>query len=208
RFLPPYDTRETLDRLGFVLRRWRPERLVLLGDSFDDPGGCARLPEPECATLKRLLHGVAVTWVLGNHDPVAPEGLPGEAVEEWRDAPLNFRHIGAPRAAGEVSGHFHPKATMETRAGGVTRPCFLFDGRRLILPAFGAYTGGLDIRDPAIAALMPRGGRAFLLGKDRLFSMPTGPLRGLAAKDPGRKPGSEGDELPLALNGVTARGPG
>jgi hypothetical protein len=133
-----------------------------------------------------MVSGIEVAWVLGNHDPAPPEALPGEAAEEWREGPLTFRHIAAPqggtaRTQGEVSGHFHPKATMPTRAGGVTRPCFLSDGRRVLMPAFGAYTGGLDIADPAIGALFPRGGRAFLLGRDRLYSMPTGPLRAAMA---------------------------
>ncbi len=180
-FLPPYDTRETLDRLGLVLRRWRPARLVLLGDSFHDRRGSARMQPADAALLARMVSGIEVAWVLGNHDPAPPEALPGEAAEEVREGPLTFRHIGAARAQGEVSGHFHPKATMPTRAGGVTRPCFLTDGRRLLMPAFGAYTGGLDIADPAIGALFPRGGRAFLLGRDRLYSMPTGPLRAAMA---------------------------
>ncbi len=177
RMLPPYDTRETLERLALALRRWKPARLVLLGDSFHDAQGCMRLSAADAATLARLLAGIEVVWVLGNHDPVAPEGVPGSAVAEWRLGPLTFRHIGKPGASAELSGHFHPKATMPTRAGGVTRCCFLSDARRVLLPAFGAYTGGLDITDPAIGALFPRGGRAFLLGAERLFSFPTGPLR-------------------------------
>ncbi|WP_270937899.1 ligase-associated DNA damage response endonuclease PdeM [Falsiroseomonas oryzae] len=175
--VPPYDTKETLERLARALRRWKPARLVLLGDSFHDAKGCARLAPGDCAMLLRLLAGIEVVWVLGNHDPVAPEGLPGIAAEEWALGPLTFRHVAKPGAAAELSGHFHPKATMPTRAGGVTRPCFLADAKRLLLPAFGAYTGGLAITDPAIAALFPRGGRAFLLGAERLFSFPTGPLR-------------------------------
>ena len=178
-FIPPYDTRETLERLGQALRRHGPRRLVFLGDSFHDAKGAARLAPADAATLKRLLDGIELTWVLGNHDPTPPEGLPGTAVEELVLGPLTFRHIAKPGAAAELSGHYHPKATMPTRAGGVTRPCFLSDGRRLLLPAFGAYTGGLDIADPAIATLFPRGGRAFLLGEERLFSFPTGPLRRL-----------------------------
>ncbi|WP_237213742.1 ligase-associated DNA damage response endonuclease PdeM [Falsiroseomonas oryziterrae] len=179
--VPPYDTKETLERLALGLRRWRPARLVLLGDSFHDGEGAARLAPSDAATLCRLVADIEVTWVLGNHDPVAPDALPGVATEEQRIGPLVFRHIARPGAAGEVSGHFHPKATAPTRAGGVTRPCFLADARRLLMPAFGAYTGGLDIADPAIATLFPRGGRAFLLGRERLFSFPTGPLR-LAAR--------------------------
>ena len=176
---PPYDTRETLQRLHLALRRWRPARLILLGDSFHDRHGAGRLAADDLAQLRRMLDGVAVTWVLGNHDPVAPAGLPGEAVEECREGAVVFRHEARPGtvAGAEVSGHFHPKATMPTRCGGVTRPCFVSDGRRVILPAFGAYTGGLDATDPAIAGLLPRGGRAFLLGKDRLYALPLAPRR-------------------------------
>ena len=181
--VPPYDTRETLDRLAQALRRYGPRQLVLLGDSFHDAKGSARLPAPDAATLARILAGIEVTWVLGNHDPTPPEGLPGAAVEELALGPLTLRHIAKPGATAELSGHYHPKATMPTRAGGVTRPCFLGDGRRLLLPAFGAYTGGLDITAPAIANLFPRGGRAFLLGEARLFSFPTGPLRGATKRE-------------------------
>ena len=176
-FVPPYDTRETLERLHLALRRHRPARLVLLGDSFHDTRGCERLGSAECVALNRMLHGIEVIWVLGNHDPAPPVGLPGIAMEEWRHGPLTFRHIARPGAGGELSGHFHPKATVPTRGTCVTRPCFLSDGRRLLLPAFGAYTGGLDIRDPAVAGLFPRGGRVFLLGNGRLFSFPTAPAR-------------------------------
>ncbi len=175
RFVPPYDTRETLQRLGLALRRWRPARLVALGDSFHDRGGAARLGAEDAALLGRMLEGIETLWVLGNHDPVAPVGLPGQAVPEWAEGPVTLRHQarpGPPPPGAEISGHFHPKATMATRCGGVTRPCFVTDGRRLLLPAFGAYTGGLDAADPAIAGLFPRGGRLFLLGRERLFSAP------------------------------------
>lgn len=182
RFLPPYDTRETLTRLALLLRRWQPARIIALGDSFHDRSGASRLSSADAEALLRLLDGLEMIWVLGNHDPVAPEGLPGSAMVEYRDGPLVFRHQAVPAAARfatapgvELSGHFHPKATIPTRAGAVTRPCFVADARRIILPAFGAYAGGLDARDPAIAGLFPRGARAFLLGRERLFSMPTGP---------------------------------
>jgi DNA ligase-associated metallophosphoesterase len=181
RFLPPYDTRETLERLARAVKLWSPQRLVMLGDSFHDARGESRLAPADLAALLKLLAGREVTWVLGNHDPVAPASLPGEAVAELRRAPFVFRHIAQPgTVVGEISGHFHPKAAAPVRGGAVTRPCFLTDGRRVLLPAFGAFTGGLDIRDPAIAAFFPRGGRAFLLGEARLYSFPTGPLRRIA----------------------------
>lgn len=181
RLLPPYDTRDTLARLGPLLRRWRPAVLVLLGDSFHDRDGSARMATADRAALAAMLADIDVIWVLGNHDPVAPHDLPGRAVAAHRDGPLVFRHIAEPGATGEISGHFHPKATLDTRAGGITRPCFLADARRVVLPAFGAFCGGLDIRDPALAGLFPRGGRAFLLGRDRLHSFATGPLRSALA---------------------------
>ncbi|HWL81783.1 MAG TPA: ligase-associated DNA damage response endonuclease PdeM [Roseomonas sp.] len=183
RFVPPYDTRETLARLVPLLRRYAPEHLVFLGDSFHDAAGAARMPAAERATLRQALDGREVTWVLGNHDPLPPEALPGMATEELRLGPLVFRHQGIPgNAAGfELSGHFHPKASMATRCGAVTRPCFMTDARRILLPSFGAYTGGLAITEAPVAALFPRGGRAFLLGKERLFSMAVGPMKHLAA---------------------------
>jgi uncharacterized protein len=179
RFVPPYDTRETLQRLSLAVRRWRPERIIALGDSFHDAVGAGRMAAEDAQFLQRLLGGAALVWVLGNHDPVAPAGLPGTAAEEVRDGKLVFRHQAQPGRLppGEISGHFHPKATMPTRCGGVTRPCFIADAWRVMLPAFGAYTGGLDAGDPAIAGLFPRGARVFLLGSDRCYSMPVAPSR-------------------------------
>ncbi|BDG72926.1 ligase-associated DNA damage response endonuclease PdeM [Roseomonas fluvialis] len=179
--VPPYDTRETIARLLPVLRRYGPQRLVFLGDSFHDGQGCIRLAEADRTALIRALDGIEVTWVAGNHDPAPPVGLPGAAVEEWRDGPLTFRHIPQPRAVGEIAGHLHPRATAPTRAGGVSRPCFVSDGRRVLLPAFGAYTGGLDTADTAIAGLFTRGGRAFLLGGERLYSFPLAPRRAVSS---------------------------
>ncbi len=95
----------------------------------------------------------------------------GESVEVFAAGPLVFRHQAARRSpAGEVSGHFHPKATIPARGTAVCRPCFVADPRRLVMPAFGTYTGGLNVSDPAITQLFPRGGRVFLLGRERLFS--------------------------------------
>jgi metallophosphoesterase superfamily enzyme len=114
-------------------------------------------------------------WVLGNHDPAPPEGVGGETAEAFAAGALTFRHQAVADAdPGEIVGHHHPKALVPARGGPVSRPCFVADARRVMMPAFGAYTGGLDVRDPAIARLFPRGGRVFLLGKDRLFSFAMG----------------------------------
>ncbi|CAH2599204.1 Ligase-associated DNA damage response endonuclease PdeM [Rhodovastum atsumiense] len=176
--LPPWDTRATLDKLTTLLRRYAPQRVVALGDSFHDAGAAARLQPQDHARLTAMAQATPFTWVLGNHDPAPPAGLPGEAMVEFRAGPLVFRHeaVNGP-ASGEISGHYHPKALVPVRGTAVSRPCFVSDGRRLILPALGAYTGGLDVRDPAIARLFPRGGRIFLLGRDRLFSFPYGAFR-------------------------------
>jgi DNA ligase-associated metallophosphoesterase len=171
--IPPYDTRETIRRLALALRRHDPARVILLGDSFHDRAGASRLPPEDRAALARLLAPRETIWILGNHDPAPPEGLPGTSTDALTDGTLRFVHIAeAATKAGEISGHYHPKATLSTRAGPVTRPAFLADAKRLILPAFGAYTGGLDATDPALLRLFPRGGRAFLIGAERLFSIP------------------------------------
>lgn len=174
--VPPYDSRATLDRLVPLVRRYRPARLVALGDSFHDRYGAARLAREDAARIGALAQAVALVWVLGNHDPAPPEGLPGTTVEALNEGPLTFLHDATGRA-GEISGHLHPKAGVATRGKWVSRPCFVADSRRVVLPAFGAYTGGLDVRAPAIRALFPRGGRAFLLGRGRLFSFTLAELR-------------------------------
>ncbi|HEY0185192.1 MAG TPA: ligase-associated DNA damage response endonuclease PdeM [Rhodopila sp.] len=173
--LPPWDTHATIDRLTLLLRRWSPRTVVALGDSFHDALGSGRLPASEQQRLKAMTEACRFIWVQGNHDPAPPEGLGGEWVAAFAAGPVVFRHEAiAATDPGEVVGHHHPKATIQARTGPVSRPCFVFDGRRLMMPAFGAYTGGLDVRDPAIIRLFPRGGRVFLLGKDRLFSFEVG----------------------------------
>ncbi|HEX4368939.1 MAG TPA: ligase-associated DNA damage response endonuclease PdeM [Rhodopila sp.] len=179
--LPPWDTHTTIDRLALLLRRWSPATVVALGDSFHDADGSGRLPATEQQRLNGMTRTHRFIWVQGNHDPTPPDGLGGEWVETHAEGEMVFRHEAIATAGpGEIVGHHHPKATIPARAGNVSRPCFVFDGRRLMMPAFGAYTGGLDVRDPAINRLFPRGGRVFLLGKDRLFSFEIG--RGAALR--------------------------
>ncbi len=183
--LPPWDTRATLDRLAALLRRWQPEIVVALGDSFHDADGSARLAPHDQARLATMAAAHRFVWVLGNHDPSPPSGLAGTATPDFQLGPLRFLHQAQPGpASGELCGHHHPKAQIQTRGAVVSRPCFVADGRRLMLPAIGAYTGGLDVRDPAIAALFPRGGRVFLLGQARLFSFAYPAMRGTALRPP------------------------
>jgi DNA ligase-associated metallophosphoesterase len=176
--LPPFDTRATLEKFSRLLRLYRPEIVVALGDSFHDRAAAERLSDADRARLTAMASTAAFIWIAGNHDP-APQGLPGQALNEWRDGPFVFRHQAAARLGPrevEISGHYHPKASIETKAKYVSRPCFVTDAARLVLPAFGAYTGGLDVRDPAITKLFPRGLRVFLLGETRLFSFSLGQL--------------------------------
>jgi uncharacterized protein len=173
--LPPWDTHATLDRLTLLLRRWSPLTVIALGDSFHDEHGSARLPTTELHRLNAMTEAHRFVWVQGNHDPAPPVGVGGAWLECYVSGPMMFRHQAVATAEpGEIVGHYHPKAQVQARTGSVSRACFVADGRRLMMPAFGAYTGGLDIRDPAIMRLFPRGGRVFLLGKDRLFSFEFG----------------------------------
>ena len=177
RFLPPYDTRATLDRLEAAIAFHRPQTVVALGDSFHDGTAEARLAVPELDRLNMLAERVSLIWILGNHDPEAPALLGGLALPRLVQGPFTFVHeaqAGAP--LGEISGHFHPKAAVRRHGRTVVRPCFATDGKRLILPAFGAYTGGLDVLDPDIrmllrepfTVLMTGGERVYVLASDRL----------------------------------------
>lgn len=157
--LPPYETRETLTRLDAVLSATGARHVVCLGDSFDDGAAEGGLAEDDRLHLSALMAGRSWTWIAGNHDP-APLALGGTHRAEVKAAALTFRHIAISGAAGEISGHYHPKAAVAGRS----RPCFLIDSAKVILPAFGCYTGGLRATDPALAALMAPRALAVLTG--------------------------------------------
>lgn len=164
--LPPYDSTETLRRMREAMERIDPRQVICLGDSFHDAEAADRMSADDRAALARLMQDRHWTWITGNHDPTPPQWLGGEVADELDLAPLHFRH--EPRtgpAAGEVCGHLHPKASIAPSGRRITRRCFATDGRRLVLPAFGAYTGGLDVRDQAFARLFPDRLDAWLLGR-------------------------------------------
>ena len=162
--LPPYETAETLDRLADEIAALAPAVVVCLGDSFDDCAAGKAIGNDETARLTALMAGRDWVWIAGNHDP-APLALGGSHLAALRLGPLTFRHQAeADAAPGEISGHYHPKLRLPVRGGAVTRPCFLADATRLILPAFGAYTGGLHADHPAISVLLGPGARAVLTG--------------------------------------------
>ncbi len=165
--LPPYETAETLARLEAEVTRLAPRTVLLLGDSFDDMAAAEGQGEEVVERLMRLAAGRRWIWIAGNHDP-GPLALPGSHRAEWREGPLVFRHVAAPDALGfpgEVSAHYHPKARLCLRGQPIARACFLSDRERLILPAFGTYTGGLDIRDAAFDGLVGREATAYLTGR-------------------------------------------
>jgi uncharacterized protein len=154
--------------------------VVALGDSFHDSDGAGRLGPDDLARLTDLARGRDWIWVLGNHDPGLPATLPGERVAEFRIDGLICRHAAMPGAIGEISGHYHPKAMVIGRAGRVTGRCFVADGNRLVLPAFGTYAGGLDVLDPAIRGLFSPGFHIWLIGRTLLHRFPVGRLSPVA----------------------------
>jgi DNA ligase-associated metallophosphoesterase len=168
--LPPYDTAATLAALAAVIARYDPACVVSLGDGFHDGEAAERL-SPDCrAALMAMQVRRQWVWVAGNHDPAAPTGLPGEWAESAMVGGVMARH--EPEKAcegGELAGHLHPVARVVGSAGGVRRRCFVTDGRRCVLPAFGAYAGGLDLRHRAFAGLFDRSRlTAAVLGRGRV----------------------------------------
>ena len=158
--LPPYDTTETLMRMQSDIAAFAPRVVLCLGDSFDDLAAAEALDDTHRATLMRLQAGRRWLWVEGNHDP-GPVDLGGAHLAEFSAGPLIFRHVArVGPACGEVSGHYHPKARLKA----AQRPCFLTDGQRLILPAYGAYTGGLDWTTPVLRRLFANRATAYLTG--------------------------------------------
>jgi DNA ligase-associated metallophosphoesterase len=178
--LPPYDTRAALERLENLTASRDVARVVCLGDSFHDRSAAARLAEAEAAALRRLTSAVDWIWIAGNHDPAPPAGLGGRSVADaLRLGPLTLRHEALPVAvSGEISGHYHPKASIDVRGRRVSGRCMVWDERRLVLPAFGAYAGGLDVFDPALRRLFPGDFTVHLLARERITTLPHHRLAG------------------------------
>src|SRR5690606_38794961 len=146
--LPPYDTRETLRRLAAEVVATAARVVVLLGDTFHDRKSESRLAEDDAERLRSLAHGRDLVWVVGNHDADGPQALPGQVADELRIDGLTLRHEPQTgRQPGELAGHLHPCAKVSAGRGTVRRRCFVTDGERAVLPAFGAYAGGLNVRD-------------------------------------------------------------
>ncbi|MEF0941961.1 ligase-associated DNA damage response endonuclease PdeM [Rhizobium sp. BR 362] len=176
--LPPYDTLATLTVLAAVISRYDPKLVVSLGDNFHDRVGSTHLPEEFRSLIVNMARGREWIWINGNHDPDGTVDLPGRSVDEMHYGGLTFRHEPkGGQQTGEIAGHLHPSATVRRRDKSVRRPCFATDGARLLMPAFGIMTGGLDLRHKAMAGLFDRESLiAHVLGRDRIYSVRFGSL--------------------------------
>ncbi len=171
--LPPYDSLATLADLTALAAATNPAEIWCLGDSFHDTGGCERLPPQACDMLADLTRAHRWTWITGNHDPVVPALVGGRAVAEAEVDGMILRHEADPRdARPELSGHFHPKFRVFRRGRLVSRRCFVASATKLILPAFGALTGGLDADHPEILRAVGRDAQALVPVSDRLLRFP------------------------------------
>ena len=168
--IPPYDSAATLGRLARLIARYAPRLVITLGDNFHDGGGPLRLSDRDRDTLFAFQRGRDFVWIAGNHDPDPAPALGGQFVEELAIGPLVFRHQANGTDQGEITGHLHPAARIIRRGRSVRRRCFVGNGERLVMPAFGAYTGGLNVRDRAFTEVFAAlDFTAHLLGAGRLY---------------------------------------
>jgi DNA ligase-associated metallophosphoesterase len=180
--LPPYDTANTLTRLGHLIARYDPATVLCLGDSFHDTEADERLADGDIAQIRILMRGREWLWLAGNHDPSPPVWLGGRTVSELAMAPLVFRHEPTPGTApGEIAGHLHPKAAVTVSGRRMTRRCFAEDGQRVVLPAFGAYTGGLDVLASAFTDFFNDAFSVHLLGQGQTHRFSSRRLTPIAA---------------------------
>ena len=168
--LPPYDTRATLQALHALMARYAPRVVIALGDSFHDGEGATRMAAPDRDLLTQLQQGREWIWIAGNHDPDPAPRIGGTFAQALALGPIEFRHEPS-GSFGEIAGHLHPSARIAWRGHAIVRRCFAADGNRIVMPAFGAYTGGLNVLDYAFANIF--GAYAFtahLLGGRRLYA--------------------------------------
>jgi len=172
-FLPPYDTRATLSRLRQVITHYDPRVVICLGDNFHDGDGPARLSEDDRHSLLALQRGRDWIWIAGNHDPDPAVGIGGRFCDQIRIGEIVFRHEpSAGNEDSEIAGHLHPLARVSARGRTVSRKCFASDGRRIVMPAFGAFTGGLNVRHLAFRSIFQGADfMAHMLGTIRLYAV-------------------------------------
>ena len=172
-FLPPYDSHATLTALAEEVDRTGATRLYCLGDSFHDRFGCDRLPEAARELLVSLTARLNWTWIVGNHDPGFADRCGGSIVDEVEEGGIILRHEAVRgESRPEMSGHFHPKLRLHLRGRRVSRRCFVVSDRKIIFPAFGSLTGGLDAHHPEIMRNVGAGASALVPLSDRLLRFP------------------------------------
>jgi DNA ligase-associated metallophosphoesterase len=179
RLLPPYDTRETLTRLAEVLDRFEPECVICLGDSVHDGRAADRIAPEDLEVLHILQEDRTWIWITGNHDPDHDPRLGGTPADTVTREGITLRHAPRPgRLSHEIAGHLHPAAKVSMYGHAIRRPCFVGNGRRLVLPAFGAFTGGLNVLDAAFAPLFGDDGLSVIvLGSEGVYPVATRLLR-------------------------------
>lgn len=171
--LPPYDSIETLRRAALLVDRMQPRTVYCLGDSFHDRGGADRLEATARTLLLRLTAATEWIWIVGNHDSDIADPFGGQIVAEAAIGAIVLRHAADPvDMRPEMSGHYHPKFHVRVRGRRVSRPCFVAGRSKLILPSFGALTGGMDAADPVILRAVGAGARALLPMPERLLDFP------------------------------------
>lgn len=172
--IPPYDTRATLQLLAHAIKASGARHLICLGDSFHDGEARARIDGVDLASLRAITATVETTWISGNHDPVPAADLGGRIAAFAALGPLTLRHAPAALDDGEheIAGHFHPAASIVRHGRSIRCRCFIGDERRLIMPAFGSYTGSLDVSRPAIAELF-ESAHVWMLGRERIHRFPS-----------------------------------
>jgi DNA ligase-associated metallophosphoesterase len=162
--VPRHDTRDTLLRLTAAIEHYRPKTIVCLGDSFHDVGAGERMTLPDVTTLKKLMASPAEwIWLTGNHDPQIPPHFGGMTAALHQAGGLRLAHMPEIPARPLIAGHYHPKLSVSIAKQRISGRCFLFSDELLLMPAFGAYAGGLDVRDPALAPLFANGPRRHVL---------------------------------------------
>ncbi len=176
--LPPYDTRQSLRQLSGVIQAAKPLRLIFLGDSFHDDGARQRIDKDDLATLRATTSRIETLWITGNHDPHPPTDIGGKIASEIALGPVVLRHEPQPLAPGtfEIAGHLHPAAAIESRGRHIRCRCFIADDRRMILPAFGSYTGALSVRSEAFDGLFGDY-QVWMIGTKNIHRFPASKVR-------------------------------
>lgn len=173
--LPPYDTRDTLQRLAEAIDRYKPETVIALGDSLHDVDAASRIAAEDLQTLRIIQDDVDWIWITGNHDPEIADKLGGHVIDGVDVDGLRLRHEPTARwCTHEIAGHLHPAAKVAMHGYRIRRPCFISNGLRLVMPAFGTFTGGLNVLDDAFVPLFANDGFAvWILGQEGLYPVAT-----------------------------------